>query len=222
LLIDLFQAGEELVKVPFSVLLTIDSVPASLRDLHDGISVHGLLASFLAFGDPENLHPYGPWTATWPSLEDLEESMPILWPTTMAETIFSSSQLNERSLSRHGYCPLPPDINGRWHTATLENSPAILDSGLLAKQKRKLEKDWVKVFPVVRNANREKYMYYWLLVNTRTFYHERPGMKKTKTPREDRMALCPFADYFNHADADEGVGQYSSHRESDEVAKETG
>jgi len=215
LLIDLFQAGEELVKVPFSVLLTIDSVPASLRDLHDGISVHGLLASFLAFGVPEDFDPYGPWTATWPSFEDLEGSIPILWPTTMTETTSSSSQLNGRNSSRHGYCPLPPDISGQWHTSTAENSSATLNSGLLGKQKRKFEKDWAKVLPAVHNADRKKYLYYWILVNTRTFYHERPGLNKSKTPREDRMALCPFADYFNHADVDEGVGQYFAHRESD-------
>ncbi len=206
LLTRVIQAGEEIVEVPFSVLLTIDSVPASLRDLHEGISVHGLLASFLAFGDPEDLHPYDPWTATWPSLQDLEQSMPILWPTTMTEATSSSCQLNGRNSSRHGYCPLPPDISGRWHKVTSENSPATLNSGLLAKQKRKFEKDWAKVLPAVHNADREKYLYYWILVNTRTFYHERPGMRKVKTPREDRMALCPFADYFNHADADDGVG----------------
>ena len=51
-------------------------------------------------------------------------------------------------------------------------------------------------------------MYYWLIANTRTFYHELPGRKqKKKMAREDCMALCPFADYFNHAD-DEGVGEY--------------
>lgn len=65
-------------------------------------------------------------------------------------------------------------------------------------------------------------MYYWLLVNTRTFYHERPGMKKAKTAREDRMALCPFADYFNHADADEGVGQYSPTEKATKLLKGRG
>jgi len=120
------------------------------------------------------------------------------------------------------FCPLPPDMSGRWNSTNLHNDLTTSNSGLLAKQKTRFEKDWAKLASVIPGANREQYMYYWLLVNTRTFYHERPGKKRKASPREDRMALCPFADYFNHADADEGVGQYPPHEESDQGAERIG
>jgi hypothetical protein len=47
-------------------------------------------------------------------------------------------------------------------------------------------------------VSREDYMYAWILVNTRTFYYTTP--KTEKLPRDDRMALQPVADLFNHAD----------------------
>lgn len=145
--------------------------------------------------------------------------MPILWPTAMTETVSSGSQVNGHILSTHGICPLPPEISGHWNTRNAHNSPSTSNSGLLTKQKTRFERDWTKVTSAFPDADRERYMYYWLIVNTRTFYHERLGSKKRKKAREDRMALCPFADYFNHADADEGVGQYSPHKENDIVAE---
>ena len=144
---------------------------------------------------------------TWPSFGDLRESMPILWPTTITEPVSSSSQDKGRILSLHASCPLTPDISGRWNTATSISSTKTPNGGLLAKQEARVEKDWAKVSTAIPAADRERYIYYWLLVNTRTFYHELPRKQTVKTPREDCMALCPFADYFNHADADEGVGQ---------------
>ncbi|MCJ1367693.1 hypothetical protein MMC16_006827 [Acarospora aff. strigata] len=181
------ETGEELVKVPLSALLTTDSIPTPFRDLHGDISVHGLLTSFLAFGDPEDLSTYSPWIDTWPSPVDFAESMPIMWP-------------------KHELCPLPPSISGRWSTVNVHKPPTEEStSGLLPKQEAKFKKDWTKVSSVIPGADRGRYMYYWLIANTRTFYHELPGRKqKKKMAREDCMALCPFADYFNHAD-DEGV-----------------
>lgn len=51
------------------------------------------------------------------------------------------------------------------------------------------------VFP---DLEEEQYRYSWLLVNTRTFYHSTPETEKMA--RDDRMALQPVADLFNHAD----------------------
>lgn len=69
---------------------------------------------------------------------------------------------------------------------------------LLDKQKALFSGHWevcAKAFP---NLLREDYLYAWLLVNTRTFYHE---TAKTMTfPWHDRLALLPVADLFNHAD----------------------
>jgi len=41
-------------------------------------------------------------------------------------------------------------------------------------------------------------MHAWLLVNTRSFYYTTPRLEKV--PNDDRLALLPVADLFNHAD----------------------
>lgn len=100
---------------------------------------------------------------------------------------------------------LPPAIGGRWgsgqmmwHTDT--------SSGLLFQQERKLQEDWAIVSKVFPAETLRKYRYHWLLVNTRSFYYDLPGANHHEA-REDRMALCPFADYFNHQD--HGVSSHS-------------
>ncbi|KAK6820692.1 hypothetical protein PG987_015092 [Apiospora arundinis] len=44
---------------------------------------------------------------------------------------------------------------------------------------------------------KQKFVHAWLLVNTRTFYHESPRLRRRA--KEDRMVLQPVADLFNHA-----------------------
>ena len=44
-----------------------------------------------------------------------------------------------------------------------------------------------------------QYTYFWLIVNTRSFYFEIPGCDVVQK-YDDRMVFCPFADYFNHND----------------------
>lgn len=70
---------------------------------------------------------------------------------------------------------------------------------LLIHQKSKLEADWQAVSAVFSDYSKDEYLYNWLVVNTRTFYYVPPKSKKNM-PRDDCMALNPFADYFNHAD----------------------
>ena len=69
---------------------------------------------------------------------------------------------------------------------------------ILSKQQAKFEKDWQVVSRAFPSLTREKYLYHWLLVNTRTFYHENPRTAKLR--KDDRMILQPVADLFNHAD----------------------
>ncbi|KAK3996490.1 ribosomal lysine N-methyltransferase set11 [Cladorrhinum sp. PSN332] len=69
---------------------------------------------------------------------------------------------------------------------------------LLSKQEAKLETDWKVASAAFPTLAREKYLYHWLLVNTRTFYHE--NARTAKLPKDDRMILQPVADLFNHAD----------------------
>ncbi|PNP39039.1 hypothetical protein TGAM01_v205337 [Trichoderma gamsii] len=69
---------------------------------------------------------------------------------------------------------------------------------LLSKREKAFQGDWSgfnKAFPGVPY---DEYTYAWLVVNTRTFYNETP--ETLKYPWEDRLALIPVADLFNHAD----------------------
>lgn len=81
----------------------------------------------------------------------------------------------------------------------------------MSKQQDKFNKDWALVsaaYPSrVGEAGEETgsiakddYLYAWLLVNTRTFYHRKTTGAKTKASlAQDHMALQPVADLFNHS-----------------------
>ena len=116
------------------------------------------------------------------------ECMPIMWPKEVLS-----------SLPKTDFERLPPDIGGRWATIHSPTALGFQISGLLHRQKQKLQADWQKVKTSLPDADEEIYTYFWLIVNTRSFYYIRPGTK-TKPPPDDCMALCPFIDYFNHAD----------------------
>ncbi|KAB5562911.1 hypothetical protein GE09DRAFT_1056670 [Coniochaeta sp. 2T2.1] len=67
------------------------------------------------------------------------------------------------------------------------------------KQQSKFARDWEEVRLAFPALSEENYRYAWLLVNTRTFYYSTPRTEKL-FHRDDRMALQPVADLFNHAD----------------------
>jgi hypothetical protein len=85
---------------------------------------------------------------------------------------------------------------------------------LLKHQQNKFERDWLALHGKVPEVSKSLYKYYWLIVNTRCFYwthfkRAREAERKGKTlSRDDCMALCPFADYLNHAD--DGVSSLRS------------
>lgn len=189
--------------MPASALLTINSISQGFRLAHEGISVHGLLASFLAFGADE-LSIYAAWRETWPSQQQFEESMPILWPSSWRTP---GVHLGSGQGFPNQVWAFPPAIGGRWGSRPMlwhtDSS-----SGLLCQQERKLRQDWAITYNVFPGESWDKYRYYWLLVNTRSFYFNLPGSKYYQA-REDRMVLCPFVDYFNHQD--HGVSSYSIH-----------
>ncbi|KAK8136002.1 hypothetical protein PG984_003942 [Apiospora sp. TS-2023a] len=71
-------------------------------------------------------------------------------------------------------------------------------SDIVHGQHAKFKSQWGVVAKAFPSLTRDEYMYFWLLVNTRTFYLETPEMKAF--PWDDRLALLPIADLFNHAD----------------------
>ncbi|QDS71218.1 hypothetical protein FKW77_010391 [Venturia effusa] len=82
--------------------------------------------------------------------------------------------------------------------------PAV--QALLKHQRSKFDRDWAALDGEISENLKDLYEYYWLIVNTRCFYwtyfkKAKDAAKKGKSlSRDDCMALCPFADYLNHAD----------------------
>ncbi|MCJ1248619.1 hypothetical protein MMC30_005837 [Trapelia coarctata] len=128
-------------------------------------------------------------------MEELEESMPLLWsPPTLDVELPKFTALG-------GSTPLPPEVGGLWMSVRLstEQTKAALSSCLRSKQEMKLQKDWMIVKSALPHATYKDYAYNWLIINTRSLYYDLPTLLKPLT-REDHMCLCPFVDYFNHAD----------------------
>lgn len=183
-----------MVKVPHSAMFTVNSIPSSfIGKFPTGISVHGILAAFLTHGDADDLEEYTLWRKTWPSRQDFEDGMPILWP----ENLRGGEGGGESSKNF-----LPPSISGRWNTIPNQSDKHDYESehqNLLREQETRLRTAWETVLAVFPDTNWEIFSYNWLIVNTRCFYYLRPGQEPPED-RNDAMALLPFADYFNHSD----------------------
>ncbi|KAL4997624.1 hypothetical protein BDV10DRAFT_89305 [Aspergillus recurvatus] len=178
------QENEVLVRVPRQVMLTLDAIPSSfVIKFGEGAPVHAILAAFLCHGEPEDLEPYEHWIKTWPTRKDFEDCMPILWPEPLRAS-------------------LPPSVSGRWKSVRkkkldFEYEPS--HQNVLAQQEQRLRDAWESVAAVFPETDWETFSYYWLVVNTRSFYYLMPGQEPPED-RNDAMALLPFADYFNHSD----------------------
>jgi hypothetical protein len=174
--------------VPTSALRTLETVkPKIKKNLPAGSTVHALLAADLALERPNS--KYAPWTAIHPSRESVARSLPLAWADP----------------ALHAYLPRPART-------------------LLEKQQAKFARDWSAMqnllstlsssySSTLKTDNREKasptvtqadFLYAWLLVNTRTFYHE--TRRTARLSRDDRMVLQPVADLFNHTSGDDRDG----------------
>ncbi|THC98029.1 hypothetical protein EYZ11_002455 [Aspergillus tanneri] len=188
---------EAIVTVPLKAMLTTNSIPSSfISKFPGGCSVHTLYAAFFTNGDPEDLQHYDAWRKTWPSRQDFENTMPILWPSLLRDPISKAkSHSSPRTL-------LPPSISGSWNSIQKGKREYEYESrhqNLLARQEKRLRDAWDTVVAVFPDISWEAFSYHWLIVNTRSFFFLMPGQE----PPEDRneaMALLPFADYFNHSD----------------------
>jgi hypothetical protein len=69
---------------------------------------------------------------------------------------------------------------------------------LLKGQQAKLRRDWSIVTAAFPSLDYDKFLHAWFLVNSRTFLYETP--KTEEYPWDDRLALLPIADLFNHAE----------------------
>ena len=139
-------------------------------------------------------------------MTDFRECMPILW----LEKLRASLNI-QGNAQGDGLSILPPALRtSDWTHDSSAGCGDRVSKGLLNEQEGKFRRDWSKVKKTFPKADRETYLYYWLIVNTRSFYFELAGLKAPKL-KEDHMALCPFVDFFNHADRGvSGLGNFAS------------
>lgn len=112
--------------------------------------------------------------------------------------------------------PSPEDLTTSlplaWPPAlhTFLPGPAL---SLLQNQLIKFDSDWIifQESQPTSTITKDIYLYNWLLVNTRTFYHETPKTRRLRLPRDDRMVLQPVADLFNHSSSGCGVSFDDAH-----------
>lgn len=169
----------DILTVPISALRTKHTVPAAIvASLPKDVTVHGLLAADLALNKAANDTKYTKWQAVVPTVEDIQQSMPLTWPASLQSLLpAGASKLLDNQRAK---------FDKDWDTV----SAAFPIEG----------KGKAKGGSVSKECTREEYMYAWLLVNTRTFYFVDP--KTERLPKEDHMALQPVADLFNHTDRD--------------------
>ncbi len=184
--------------MPISALLKTDSIPEHFKALHGGITAHGLLASFLAHGGSE-VSFYSPWKATWPSLHDFQESMPMLWPELLRGPFYCLGHTIPNIEIGEPSFLLPPAVGGKWRNL-VENSDSRREAGLLYRQEERLKADWEIVSKIFPDQTLSEYTYFWLVVHTRSLYYFDALGGEPRGNHDDRMVLCPFIDYFNHQD----------------------
>lgn len=167
-------------------MITLDSKFVQEQKIKN-CSVHGTVAAALALNHENPERVYKPWDSVWPTMEDLQ-SMPFTWSTKEQDH-------------------LPPAIKGllTFHCEYRMDSTNHY-AVFLQHQQSKFDRDWLELAGKVPETSKDLYQYYWLIVNTRCFYwtyfkRAKEAARKGKTlSRDDCMALCPFADYLNHAD----------------------
>ena len=110
---------------------------------------------------------------------------------------FPSSRVLDHVLQANRGFTLPRHVAVQWTMPRLCNADS--ENSI---EKSRFQKDLEIVQQVLPSISLKLYRYCWLIVNTRSFFYEVPRLKG-KRSRRDCLAMCPFADLFNHAD--EGV-----------------
>jgi len=217
------EAGECLMHVPTAALITPDTVPTSFADagVRDQLSVHALLAAYLAFGFQDlSSNQYGRWMATWPRLSDFSSTMPLLWPdkTKAMLSVHPSARYpgsgevrgeggsTARPASRMLFVPTSPAMQRIWSTRPWAKPDSQSCAGLVTEQQTKFSRcvDRVaKCFPDrvldIHHQDYWSFVHMWCCINTRCFYYVKPG-DEPPNDSNDAMALCPGMDLFNHTD----------------------
>ncbi|KAJ5798104.1 uncharacterized protein N7503_007400 [Penicillium pulvis] len=195
--------GEAVVQVPTNVIFTVDQVPEPFRSqFPEGTAVQSIMAAFLTHGSEEELEKYQLWFKAWPTRQDFEDSLPLLWPRELGGLAWPDSDDASDSVPIPNV--LPPCIAGRWNS--IQKGPRTKKyetehQELEPQQEIRLRKAWTDVTSVLPETDWRSFSYHWLILNTRSFYWVGPDQEPPEN-RNDAMALLPFADYFNHSDVE--------------------
>ncbi|CAK7271295.1 hypothetical protein SEPCBS57363_004542 [Sporothrix epigloea] len=173
------RAGETLLEVPTRALRTLATVPKAIsRKLDHDVSVHGILAAHLVLEDVED---DAAWDAVLPTRDDLEAGMPLLWPPRLRELLPTPART---ALQRQ-----QTKLNADWERVKAAFADKYESKDEDAKE-RNTQKPW--------GLTKSNYIRAWLLVNSRTFYYTTPRSEAALPSHDDRIAMQPVADLFNH------------------------
>lgn len=182
----------------------MEKLPSLFKDqFREGTAVQTILAAYFTCGSEEELEPYALWRKAWPTRQDFEDSLPLLWPRELGGLSWPDS---ETVAGENGQPDLPqllpPCISGNW--STTQKGVGFKEyecehQKLLPAQQMRLSKAWADVTAAIPEIDWKSFSYHWLILNTRSFYWVAAGQEPPED-RNDAMAMLPFADYFNHAD----------------------
>ncbi|CAK7229756.1 hypothetical protein SBRCBS47491_007356 [Sporothrix bragantina] len=193
------REGETVLDVPTRALRTLATVPKAIsRKLDRDVSVHGILAAHLVLDDSGD---DAAWDAVLPTPDDLEAGMPLLWPTKLRDLLPTPArtalQRQQTKLNADWEC-----VKVAFESEEKKGEKDAKDS----KEKRDKESKETKEKDGKRKPwgmTKSNYVRAWLLVNSRTFYYTTPRSEAALPSHDDRIAMQPVADLFNHA-ADRG------------------
>ncbi|KAM3431907.1 hypothetical protein NHJ13734_007097 [Beauveria thailandica] len=169
------QANHVILRVPTATLRSLANTPRAITARLPGASVHALLAVSLCLDlDSPSL---AAWRAVFPSRADIRAALPLCWPSELRALLphSAAARLARQSAAFHR----------DWASVEAAVAAAAYDAAAATSAMAALTKD--------------DFLYAWLLVNTRSFYHATRAT--AKRPKEDHMVLQPVADLFNHAPA---------------------
>lgn len=184
----------------------MEKIPSSFKDqFPEGTAVQTILAAYFTHGSEEELADYELWRKAWPTRQDFEDSLPLLWPRVLGGLPWPDSEVDGQdngSTSQSNF--LTPCISGRWNSVDKGNPFKQYESehrNLLLGQEVRLGKAWTDVTTALPDTDWRSFSYHWLILNTRSFYWVGEGQEPPED-RNDAMAMLPFADYFNHSDVE--------------------
>lgn len=209
----LHQSGDFVVKVPTTTILTADKIPSEFRSqFPEDTRIQAIIAAYLTCSSEEDLAPYSLWFKTWPTRQDFEDSMPMLWPRSLGGLTWpDSDDAADPAVAASQSNFLPPCISGLWNSIQKGGVTRQYETehqDLVQQQGLRLGKAWNDVVSVIPDIDWKSFSYHWLILNTRSFYWVAPDQEAPED-RNDAMALLPFADYFNHSDVEVRIFGYA-------------